>query len=82
MVEVVFSYNGAGQLFYKVVGACLAPPELYDEACKYHRNTYDTPVLLSLTLLMVVVVAVSNMLADILYVAADPLIDPNKKAGM
>jgi peptide/nickel transport system permease protein len=84
LVETVFAYPGLGQLFFKSVGGCLAAPESYERLCSPFGEPgallpMDFPLALGLTVLMVVVVAFANMLADVLYVYADPRINYSQK---
>lgn len=84
LVETVFAYPGLGQLFFRGVGGCLAPPEAYERLCSPFGEPgallpMDTSLTLGLTLLMVVVVAMANFLADILYTYADPRISYSHK---
>jgi peptide/nickel transport system permease protein len=82
LVETVFAYPGLGQLFFRAVGGCLAEPQTYERLCGGTPGALkpmDYPMTLALTLLMVVAVAFSNMLADILYTYADPRINYSQK---
>ena len=83
LVETVFAYPGLGQLFFRSVGGCLSEPQTYERICGGVPGTLkpmDVPLTLALTLLMVAVVAFSNMLTDILYSYADPRINYSQKS--
>lgn len=56
VVEYVFNYNGMGRLFFDAARIGLR----------------DTSLLLTLIVIMIVAVTLSNMLADILYAVVDP----------
>jgi peptide/nickel transport system permease protein len=90
LVETVFAYPGLGQLFFRGVGGCLSAPETYEIMCTGRGSSaragepgallpMDFTLTLGLTLLMVVVVALANFLADILYTYADPRISYSHK---
>lgn len=85
LVETVFAYPGLGQLFFRAVGGCLSAPETYERMCSPSGQPgallpMDYTLTLGLTVIMVVVVAFANMLADILYTYADPRINYGHKA--
>jgi peptide/nickel transport system permease protein len=86
LVETVFAYPGLGQLFFRAVGGCLAPPEAYERLCSPFEGTpgallpMDYTLALGLTVLMVVVVAFANVIADVLYTFADPRINYSHKS--
>lgn len=79
IVETVFSYSGMGQIYFRALGGCLATPETIETFCP-ESSTYgllqpmDYSLTIVLTMMIVVVVAFSNMLADIAYTVADPRI--------
>ncbi len=76
MVESIFSYAGMGQLYYRALGGCLATGPSVEFFCPPDQRLLplDYPTTLALTLLIIVVVAFSNMIADVLYTFADPRI--------
>lgn len=78
IVETVFSYSGMGQIYFRALGGCLATPETAEALCKGATfgllQPLDYPLTIVLTMMLVVIVAVSNMLADIAYAVADPRI--------
>ncbi|MEA2572752.1 MAG: peptide/nickel transport system permease protein [Chloroflexia bacterium] len=85
LVETVFAYPGLGQLFFRAVGGCLAPPEAYERLCSPFGEPgallpMDFSLTLGLTLLMVGAVALANVLADIFYSYADPRINYSHKS--
>jgi peptide/nickel transport system permease protein len=85
LVETVFAYPGLGQLFFRAVGGCLAPPEAYELVCSRRGEPgallpMDYTLALGLTVLMVVVVAFANVIADVLYTFADPRINYSHKS--
>jgi peptide/nickel transport system permease protein len=65
VIETVFGYAGMGQLFFKAMGGQLASSRLI-------AGTVDYELVMTLMLIMVVVVVLSNLLADILYVIFNP----------
>jgi peptide/nickel transport system permease protein len=77
MVETIFSYQGMGQLYYRALGGCLATGPSVEFFCPPNQALLplDYPTTLALTLLIIVVVAFANMLADVLYTFADPRVD-------
>jgi peptide/nickel transport system permease protein len=85
VVETVFAYEGLGRLFYRAMGGCLATaPAFYDDPRPCPEVGYwpiETQAAMVLLLILVLVVAVSNLIADILYAVADPRISyaSNKK---
>ena len=85
LVETVFAYPGLGQLFFRAVGGCLAAPESYERMCAGPGGEpgallpMDYTLTLGLTVIIVVVVAFANMLADIFYTYADPRINYGQK---
>lgn len=84
VVETVFAYSGMGQLYYVALGGCLQSQSLLARDIPPPCPPVgfiapDYPIALALTLILVLVVALSNLLADILYVAADPRINLGAK---
>jgi len=75
IIETVFNYIGVGQLFFRALGACLAIDGTNSCPKETFGFPFDYPIALTMALLMVAVVALSNILADILYALADPRID-------
>lgn len=81
IVERVMLYPGIGEPFLKAINACAgvinSPVESY---CKpFGGGVTDFTLSLGLIMIMVVVVCVTSMLADILYVTADPRISFGKR---
>lgn len=81
MVETIFSYQGMGQLYYRALGGCLATGPSVEFFCPPNQQLLplDYPTTLALTLLIIVVVAFANMIADLLYTFADPRVDYKSK---
>jgi peptide/nickel transport system permease protein len=71
VVERVFNYAGMGLLFFDSFGGCIDPT--HEVGCP-GGNVPDYPLALALTLILVVLVGFSNLLADFLYTVADPRI--------
>lgn len=82
MVETVFGYSGLGQVYFMALGGCLATGESAEALCPGNQALLplDYNLTLALTLLIIVVVALSNAVADILYTTADPRINYEDKA--
>lgn len=76
MVETVFGFPGLGQVFFAALGGVLAPME---DAEPGIIKFLDYPMTLALMFIVVVVVAISNLLADVFYTAADPRISYGAK---
>ncbi|HKP51469.1 MAG TPA: ABC transporter permease [Chloroflexia bacterium] len=78
VVETIFAYEGLGRVFYRAMGGCLATGIAFrDDPPPCPASGYrpiDTQFALVLMLILVLVVAISNLLADILYTVADPRI--------
>jgi peptide/nickel transport system permease protein len=78
-VETVFAYEGIGKAFYRALGGCLSSASLLTQdppPCPQRGYfSIDYPFALVLLLILVAVVAVSNLLADFLYAVADPRIN-------
>jgi peptide/nickel transport system permease protein len=78
VIENVFGYRGLGQLYYKSLGGTLVTAGgqglLLDEIPPI-GGPLDFPIVLALTIMLIGIVALSNMLADVLYSFADPRVD-------
>ena len=83
MVETVFGYSGLGQVYFQALGGCLATGESAEALCPGSQALLplDYNLALALTILIIVVVALSNMVADLLYGVADPRINYADKAS-
>jgi peptide/nickel transport system permease protein len=75
IVEQVFSYEGLGQLYYRALGGSLTTSGLSDTMPPPIGGPIDVPLALSLTVLLVIVVALANVVTDVLYSLADPRVD-------
>jgi len=79
VIESVFAYPGMGQLYYRGLGGCLATISLLSQdppPCpRIGYFPIDYPIALSMTIIVIVVVALSNVMADLLYAAADPRVN-------
>jgi peptide/nickel transport system permease protein len=82
MVETIFSYTGLGQVYFQALGGCLATGDSAEALCPGNQALLplDYNLALALTLLIIVVVALANTLADLLYAVADPRINYQDKA--
>lgn len=89
VVESVFARPGMGQLYYRALGGCLETQALLAANIPGPGNApcppigfhpMDQPVALTMTLILIALVAFSNMLADVMYTVADPRIRPTAKA--
>lgn len=74
IIEQVFSYPGMGLLFFNSARGCGSAGASLTAYCPPFSYLPDLTVTLGLIVIMVAVVALSSMMADILYVAADPRI--------
>ena len=78
VVETVFAYEGLGRVFFRAMGGCLSSATLLTQEPRPCPTSgywpVDTPFALVLLLIMVAIVAISNLIADLLYVIADPRI--------
>lgn len=78
IVETVFSYSGMGQIYFRALGGCLASPDNLSGCVQTTQygllQPLDYPLTMVLTMMLVTIVAFSNMLADIAYAVADPRI--------
>jgi len=70
IVEYLFAYQGMGQLMFTGLGGCV-PTETRPCPPGGYTST-DYSLVLALMLVLVVIIAISNMLADIMYAVADP----------
>jgi peptide/nickel transport system permease protein len=85
VVETIFGYSGLGRELFRSMGGCLwadvnrttEPPPCPTSG----YNPIDYPLALVLLLIMVVVVALSNVIADVLYAVADPRINYDDKVA-
>lgn len=77
IVESVFAYPGLGQVFFQALGGSL--PQMSD-AEPGSIGRMDYALTLALMFFLIMVVAVSNMLVDMLYTVADPRINFNQKS--
>ena len=78
VVETIFGYSGIGRAFFRSIGGCLFADVNRTQVRPCPIIGYfpiDYPMALVLLLAMVVIVAVSNVLADVLYAIADPRIN-------
>src|SRR5687768_12688102 len=78
-IETVFAYEGMGRAFFRALGGCLASVSLMmQDPPPCPRSGYfpmDYPLALVLLVVMVIIVAFANIVADILYAMADPRIN-------
>jgi|GEM_PF-320085 len=70
VVEYAFAYQGLGYLTFRAMGGCIPTPDMM---CSGFR--IDHALLMALLVLLVAVVALANMLADIMYMVADPRVE-------
>lgn len=79
VIETIFAYEGMGKAFFRALGGCLASSSsLAQDPPPCPRSGYfpiDYPLALVLLTFMVTIVAISNILADIMYAIADPRIN-------
>jgi peptide/nickel transport system permease protein len=83
VIENVFSYQGLGQLYYRSLGGTLVVAGgvgLGRDEIPPVGGPLDVPLVLALTLMLIAVVAFSNMLADVLYAVADPRVSYGRTA--
>jgi peptide/nickel transport system permease protein len=79
IVEYLFAYDGLGRLMFQTLGGCVPTQE---RPCPPGGFGIADPLLVRwLVLLLFVVIAISNMIAEILYVVADPRIGQGSKAS-
>jgi peptide/nickel transport system permease protein len=82
IIEQVFSYDGLGRLYYKALGGTLTTVGgggLGRDEIPPIGNPIDFQVALPITIMLIAVVAFSNMLADIAYTFADPRVEYSSK---
>jgi peptide/nickel transport system permease protein len=73
IVEQVFSYEGLGMLYYRALGGSFTTSGLNPDTMPPPIGyPLDFPLVMVMTIMLIAVVAFSNMLADILYTFADP----------
>jgi peptide/nickel transport system permease protein len=79
VIETVFAYEGMGKAFYRALGGCLASASLLTQdppPCpRIGYYPIDYPFALVLLVLMIGIVAASNIAADVMYAIADPRIN-------
>jgi peptide/nickel transport system permease protein len=75
VVERVFNYAGMGLLFFDGFGGCIDPT--HEIGCP-GGTAPDYPLALVLTVILVILVAFSNLLADLMYTVVDPRISFEK----
>lgn len=82
LIETLFGYPGLGQMYFVALGGCLATPETAENLCPKEQALLplDYPTVLALTFILIALVALSNMLADMLYTFADPRISYGGKS--
>ncbi|HYP19650.1 MAG TPA: ABC transporter permease [Chloroflexia bacterium] len=80
VVEKLFGYPGLGYLLFFSLGGCTPTPGS-ETPCPPNSAFPDTPLALTLTLILIFVVTFVNMLADIFYAVADPRINYNTGQG-
>ncbi|HKP51833.1 MAG TPA: ABC transporter permease [Chloroflexia bacterium] len=79
IVEYLFGFEGLGGLMFETLGGCVPTQE---RPCPPGGFGIRDPMLVKwLILLLFVVIAVANMIADILYAAADPRVEHGSKAS-
>ncbi|MEO8287838.1 MAG: ABC transporter permease [Chloroflexota bacterium] len=73
IVEQVFSYEGLGMLYYRSLGGSFTTSGLNPDTMPAPIGfPIDFSLAMVMTIMLIAVVAFSNMLADILYAVADP----------
>jgi peptide/nickel transport system permease protein len=77
VVETLFAINGIGQTYYLALGGCIQIPNAPE--CPPFGADPNVPIALLLTCVFVMLVAFSNMLADLLHVVVDPRISYSSK---
>ncbi len=81
IIEQVFSYSGLGQLYYRALGGSLVTVSgqgLGRDEIPPIGYPIDFQIVLPITIMLIAVVAFSNMLADIAYTVADPRVGYSK----
>ena len=82
IIEQVFSYEGLGRLYYRALGGTMTTVGgggLGRDEIPPIGNPIDFQVVLPITIMLIAVVAFSNMLADIAYTVADPRVEYSNK---
>jgi peptide/nickel transport system permease protein len=73
VVEYAFAYHGLGYLGFTALGGCV-PSD--DNPCTGGMGRpVDGAMLMALLLLLVAIIAVANVMADIMYMVADPRVE-------
>jgi peptide/nickel transport system permease protein len=72
IVEQLFAFGGLGQLVFQAFGGCV-PTQ--DRPCGPGGGFVNAALAMPLMLILFTVISLTNMIADIMYVAADPRID-------
>lgn len=73
VVEYAFAYQGLGYLTFTALGGCV-PSD--DQPCLNGTGkNMDHALLMALLILLIAIIAVANMLADIMYMVADPRVE-------
>jgi ABC-type dipeptide/oligopeptide/nickel transport system permease component len=79
VVETVFGFGGLGQLFYRGLGGCLASVSMQmADPPPCPRSGYysiDTPIAITMTILLVIVITLAAFLSDFLHTLSDPRVD-------
>jgi peptide/nickel transport system permease protein len=78
IVETFFAYPGVGLLYYKALGGC-TPGQVSGLNCPEAGFPIDQPLALAITLILIVIVAFSNLLTDLAYTVADPRVNLTAK---
>jgi peptide/nickel transport system permease protein len=83
VVETVFALQGVGKAFFRSIGGCLITyNSLLTDPAPCPLIGYfpiDYPLALTLLLIMLIIVAVANIVADALYAIVDPRINYESK---
>jgi peptide/nickel transport system permease protein len=83
IIEQIFGYEGLGQLYYRSLGGSLTSVGaggLGRDEIPPIGGPIDYPLALVMTIMLIAVVAFSNMLADVMYAVADPRVNYSKKS--
>jgi peptide/nickel transport system permease protein len=80
IVEYAFAYQGLGYLTFTALGGCV-PSD--DNLCTSGTGrSMDPALLMALLLILVAVITIANILADIMYMVADPRVEyAGRKSG-
>jgi peptide/nickel transport system permease protein len=70
VIEYAFAYQGLGYLTFRAIGGCIPTPDMMCPG-----SPIDHAMLMALLVLLVAVVSLANMLADIMYMVADPRVE-------